>query len=102
MAQMEMANKAAVTDYAKAQSEESRARAHKYTEEAKVVPMEAEIKKIDAITKNLQPGAEDDNEFSKRIKIAEIALKEKGLNLQEKKIQYDKEASSKFDSLMGS
>jgi hypothetical protein len=102
MMQMELANKAAVTDYAKAQSEESRARAFKYTEEAKVVPMEAEVKKIDAITKNLQPGAAEDQEFAKRIKIAEVALKERGLNLQEKKIQYDKEASSKFDSLMGS
>ena len=84
--QMEMDNQAAVTDYAKAQAEESRARASKYIGEAQLAPQELEIKKIDAITKNLQPGADDDNEFSKRIKVAEVALRERDLDIREKQV----------------
>ena len=88
MHQMEMENQMAIIDYAKAQAEESRARASKYNAEAQVVPQEVEIKKIDAITKNLQPGAEEDQEFAKRLKVADVALRERGLDIQEKQTEF--------------
>ena len=81
--QMQMENQAAVTDYAKAQAEESRSRANKYNAEAQMMPQEVEIKKIDAITKNLQPGAEEDAEFTRRLQIADVALRERGLDIQQ-------------------
>ena len=81
--QMQMENQAAVTDYAKAQAEESRSRANKYNAEAQMMPQEVEIKKIDAITKNLQPGADEDAEFTRRLKIADVALRERGLDIQQ-------------------
>ena len=83
MQQLELENQAAIVDYAKAQAEESRARAAKYLGEAEALPEEIEIKKIDAITKNLQPGLEDDQEFTKRLQIADVALRERGLDIQQ-------------------
>ena len=62
------------------QAAESNARANKYTVEAQNIPLELEIKKIDAITDSLQKGDEDDKEFERRLRIAEIALKERELN----------------------
>ena len=53
--------------------------------DAQLAPQELEINKIDAITKNLREGDEDDKEFERRLKIANIALKEKTLNSQASK-----------------
>jgi hypothetical protein len=60
-----------------AQAQESQARAQKYSVEAQLEPQEVEIKKIEAITRNLQAGDQDDKEFERRLKVAEVALKEK-------------------------
>ena len=81
------------------QGEESKARAQKYLVEAQAIPQETEIKKIDAITKNLQPGAEEDQEFTRRLKIAETRLKEKDLNIKEKDInlKYEQMKSDRED-----
>ena len=65
-----------------AQAAESQARAQKYTVEAQLEPQEVEIKKIEAITRNLQAGDQDDKEFERRLKVAEVALKEKQVNNQ--------------------
>ena len=65
-----------------AQAAESQARAQKYTVEAQLAPQELEIDKISAITRNLQAGDQDDKEFERRLKVAEVALKEKQLNNQ--------------------
>ena len=62
------------------QAAESQARAGKYAIETQLAPQELEIDKISAITRNLQAGDADDKEFSRRLKIAEVALKEKALN----------------------
>ena len=67
------------------QAEESQARAVKYSVDAQLAPQELEINKIEAITKNLREGDEDDKEFERRIRIADIALKEKALNSQVRK-----------------
>ena len=64
----------------KGQAAESQARAGKYAIETQLAPQELEIDKISAITRNLQAGDTDDREFEKRLKIAEVALKEKALN----------------------
>ena len=60
-----------------AQAQESQARAQKYAIEAQLAPQELEIEKIDAITRNLREGSEDDKEFERRLKVAETLLKEK-------------------------
>jgi formaldehyde-activating enzyme involved in methanogenesis len=64
------------------QAQESQARAVKYAVDAQLAPQELEIDKISAITRNLRDGDADDREFEKRLKIAEVALKEKNLNNQ--------------------
>ena len=67
------------------QAAESQARAVKYAIDAELAPQELEIDKIEAITRNLKEGDEDDKEFERRLKIADIALKEKTLNNQASK-----------------
>ena len=64
------------------QAAESQARAGKYTIEAQLAPQELEIEKIEAITRNLREGDEDDKEFDRRLKVAEVAIKEKAMNNQ--------------------
>jgi len=62
------------------QAAEAQARANKYAMETQLAPQELEIDKIEAITRNLQAGDKDDKEFEKRLRIAEIALKESELS----------------------
>jgi hypothetical protein len=62
------------------QAAESQARAAKYAIETQLAPEELQIEKINAITRNLKDGDADDREFERRLKIAEVALKEKALN----------------------
>jgi len=64
------------------QAAESQARANKYVVEAQLAPQELEIEKIEAITRNLREGDEDDKEFERRLKVAEVAIKEKAMNNQ--------------------
>ena len=71
---------AAQTNALAAQSQEFGARAHKLHEEAKAVPIETEIEKMKVATNNLQDGTEDDREFERRLKIAEVHLKEKAID----------------------
>ncbi len=72
------------TNALNAQAAESQARAQKYAVEAQLAPQELEIEKIEAITRNLREGDEDDKEFERRLKIAEVALKEKELSEKNK------------------
>ena len=65
------------TNALNAQAEESAARAQKLTAEASVVPQELEIDKINAITRNLKEGDQEDKEFERRMKVADTLLKEK-------------------------
>ena len=89
--ELEIANQEAIVDYAKAQAEESRSRANKYTVDAQLMPAEIEIRKIDAITKNLAPGTEDDDEFNKRIKVADVALRERQLDISQEQVNNQKQ-----------
>ena len=60
-----------------AQAQESSARATKLAAEAQAVPMELEIDRINAVTRNLKEGDAEDKEFERRMKVAETLLKEK-------------------------
>ena len=74
-----------------AQAQESQARAQKYSVEASLAPQELEIDKISAVTRNLQAGNEDDKEFERRLKVAEVVLKE--TELQDKKNAVESKAA---------
>jgi len=106
--EQEMRFKEAQTAAVEAQASESNQRANKYFVEAQELPKENEIRKLDAITKNLQPGAGEDTEFVRRLKIAETKLKEKEVNLKEKDLQFrheqakkEEQAGNTLASLMG-
>ena len=72
--------------------------------EAQLEPQEVEIKKIEAITRNLQAGDQDDKEFERRLKIAEVALKETELKDKKSMAESNRKSGEKeqqlFDSLM--
>ena len=60
-----------------AQAQESAARATKLAAEAQAVPMELEIDRINAITRNLREGDAEDKEFERRMRVADTLLKER-------------------------
>ena len=60
-----------------AQAQESSARAAKLAAEAEAVPMELEIDRINAVTRNLREGDQEDKEFERRMRVADTLLKER-------------------------
>ena len=66
-----------------AQAQESAARASKLAAEAQAVPMELEIDRISAVTRNLREGDQDDKEFERRMRVAETLLKERQIKGKE-------------------
>ena len=66
-----------------AQAQESAARAQKLAAEAAVVPQELEIDRINAVTRNLREGDQDDKEFERRMQIADRLIKEKQIKGKE-------------------
>jgi hypothetical protein len=66
-----------------AQAQESAARATKLAAEAQAVPMELEIDRISAVTRNLREGDQDDKEFERRMRVAETLLKERQIKGKE-------------------
>ena len=83
--QAELAFQASQTAALSSQAEESNARAGKLAAEAQAVPQEVEIARMKAITTNLQAGDGDDKEFERRMRVAEGVLKERTVDLQERK-----------------
>ena len=65
------------TNALNAQADESAARAQKLAAEAQAVPVELEIDRINAVTRNLKEGDAEDKEFERRMKLAETLIKEK-------------------------
>jgi hypothetical protein len=59
------------------QAQESQARAQKIAMETQLMPQELEIDRMKAVTTNLKAGTEDDKEFERRLKVADMLLKEK-------------------------
>jgi hypothetical protein len=108
MHQMAMAKEEATIKAVNAQAYESQMRGENYKMSAEMQPVEMEIKKIDAVTKNLQPGAGEDTEFVRRLKIAETKLKERDLNIKEaesrakiEQMKADREAGDKLSRVLG-
>ena len=96
--------KASQSSALEAQASESNSRAGKYAEETRLLPYELEIKKIDAATKNIQKGDADDSEFTKRVRLAEILLKEREVVMKEKDTELkgkDSEMNSQVLSPIG-
>ncbi len=77
--QLQMQFQQSQTQALSAQAQESSARAAKLSAEAQVVPQELEIDKINAITRNLQEGNQDDKEFDRRMRVADALLKEESI-----------------------
>jgi len=74
-----------------AQAAESQARASKYSVETQLAPQELEIEKIEAITRNLKEGDQEDKEFERRLKVADTLLKERELTEKNKPKELPKE-----------
>ena len=66
-----------------AQAQESSARASKLAAEAQAVPMELEIDRINAVTRNLREGDAEDKEFERRMRVADTLLKERQIKGKE-------------------
>ena len=54
------------------QAQESQARAQKIAMETQLMPQELEIDRMKAVTTNLKAGTEDDKEFERRLKVADM------------------------------
>ena len=67
-----------------AQGREAQARAQKYMVEAQLEPEVVKAKMAAALSTNLQAGNADDAEFQKRAKIADLMLKEKDIQSNER------------------
>lgn len=68
------------------QAEQNRAEAQKLMTEAQLMPQEVQAKVIASTTKNLPTGNES-NEFDKRVKIAELMLKEADIKNKSKMVE---------------
>jgi hypothetical protein len=79
------------------QAAESQSRAQKMAMETQLMPSELEIDRIKAVTTNIRKGTEDDKEFERRLKVADMLLKERQLGAQEKNAA-DKELKDKESS----
>jgi len=73
--QAQMQFQQAQTAVLTSQAQESQARATKLAAEAAAVPQELEIDKINAITRNLKEGDQEDKEFERRMRVAETLIK---------------------------
>jgi hypothetical protein len=65
------------------QAAESQSRAQKLSLEAQAVPAKVENDRLRAISANIKPGQQDDMEFQRRAKIAELVLKEREIASKE-------------------
>ena len=79
-AQMDMGLKQAQIDYYSSSAEKNKADAQKKVVEAQIMPQEAEAKMIG----NISRGSSDTSDFDKRVKVAELALKEESITSKER------------------
>ena len=66
------------------QAQESQSRAQKNAVETQLLQFEAETDRLKVLSTNLQPGDEDEKEFQRRAKIAELLLKERSIASDER------------------
>jgi len=100
--QAQMAFQQSQTNALNAQAAESQARAGKYGIETDLAPKEIEISKINALNKNLQVGTEDDKEFERRLKVADVLLKEAELDNKKFEGQANRESKAQEKELLSS
>jgi len=82
--QMQMATQQAQLDLYTAQATESMARARKTSVDTNFTAYEAETDRLKVLVTNLEPGDEDEKEFQRRVKMAELLLKERAIASDEK------------------
>lgn len=81
--QLQLAALQAQVQLLQSQAAESQSRAQKLSLEAQAVPAKVENDRIRAISANIKPGEQDDMEFQRRAKIAELVLKEREIASKE-------------------
>jgi len=77
--QVQLALQQSQTAALSGQAAESQARAQKLAVEAQLAPQELQIDVVNAVTRNMKEGNEDDKEFERRLKVADRLLKESEL-----------------------
>jgi hypothetical protein len=80
--EMEMAQKQSTIENIQAQTAEIMSRVEQNQVETQLLPQEAETKRLEAIARNLGE-SEDDKEFNRRAKLAELVLKEREIASKE-------------------
>jgi hypothetical protein len=84
--EMQLASAQAQIALLQAQAAESQSRAGKYQMETQAIPEKVQNDRIRAVSSNIQPGNQDDKEFEKRAKIAELVLKERDIASKERMV----------------
>ena len=77
--QVSMAKEQATATALNAQAAEAQARAEKYKAETAYTSYDSETNRIKAVSTNIDAGSEDDKEFERRMRIAEMLLKEQDI-----------------------
>jgi len=80
--QADMAMQQAQTQAFASQAAESQARAQKIAADINVAQFEAETGRLKVLSSDLEPGNQDEIEFQRRAKVAELILKERELNMK--------------------
>jgi hypothetical protein len=94
--QMQLATQQAQIQLLQSQAAESQSRAGKYQMETQAIPEKVQNDRIRAVSSNIQPGNQDDKEFEKRAKIAELVLKERDIVSKERMV--DQQMSPKQEN----
>jgi len=74
-----------------ARAQKQQAEAQKTMVETQLLPEEVKAKQIAALSTNLEAGDADDKEFERRVKVADLLLKEKNIDLKEKDMAQNSE-----------
>ena len=82
--QIQLAQIQAQLDLYQAQSTEAMARARKVSTETQFVAYDHETDRLKVLTTNLEPGDQDEKEFERRVKLAELLLKERAIASDER------------------
>lgn len=72
-------------------AQKQQAEAQKTAVETQLLPEEIKAKQIAALSTNLEAGDGDDKEFERRVKVADLLLKEKKVDLQEQDMMQNRE-----------
>ena len=78
-AEMQMQEAQLRLQLVQAQVAEAAARAQKYQVETQLLGFEAETDRLKVLTTNMEPGDQDEKEFQRRAKVAELLLKERAI-----------------------